>query len=310
LLKSAVGVGTQAPSGSWPELYDADSGAVEFVGLANALTLVGRLPMRRVPPRTPGVFATGGASSSWVREGSAIPMSLMALDRATLDPLKVASLSAFSMEVAQSGSPESEALILGELLRAVALGTDQAFISSLNAGIAGAMPSAITYNLDAAFVIAGSGTLADDLQDMISAFRGGLASAAFCLHPKTAAAINLQSGGLGAGASVNVLGGTLVGLPAYTSEACEEDEIALLDADAILVTDLGATVERSTHATVEADSSPAGEGFSPTSASATLLSFFQSDLVGVKVTRAVNWKAARPGTVVLLTGASYSDLTG
>jgi hypothetical protein len=76
----------------------------------------------------------------------------------------------------------------------------------------------------------------------------------------------------------------------------------MLDASQILLADDGGlNVDVSTSALLQMDSSPAD----PTVAGTVLLSLFQRNLIGLKITRMVTWKRVATSAVYYISGAAY-----
>ena len=158
--------------------------------------------------------------------------------------------------------------------------------------------------------VASTGDLADDCEEAIGKFAGSLATASWVMHPRLAAAIGIRAGGRGVGADVGARGGVMAGLPVIVSESCAHDSdagtIALVDgAGIVLAEEPGIAVSTTDTATIEQDDTPTGASDTPAAATATLVSLWQSDSVGVKATIRANWAKARAGSVVTITAASY-----
>ena len=307
MLRAAV---PGASAGGWGgELTDdAAAAAVEFFELARQGTILARLEgLRRVPRRVPFVAISSGATAYWRGTGKPTPVSRMAFDRDTLDTLGMGCLVVLPAELVKDASPEAEALIRGDLLRAVTELLDSTFIDPTNAGVAGATPRSVTY---AAPTLTSSGDLADDVEEALGRFAGSLATASWVMHPRLAAAIGIRAGGRGVGADVGARGGVMAGLPVIVSESCAHDSdagtIALVDgAGIVLAEEPGIAVSTTDTATIEQDDTPTGASDTPTAATATLVSLWQSDSVGVKAVVRANWAKARAGSVVTITAASY-----
>ncbi len=93
--------------------------------------------------------------------------------------------------------------------------------------------------------------------------------------------------------SLTVRGGTAHGIPVITSGTVGA-RLIMLDASQILVGDTGALdVDISNNALVQLDSSPAD----PTIASTVLISLFQANRVGLRITRFMNWRRAQTTAV-------------
>lgn len=305
LAKTAVGGNDGA---SAPEIADSWNMILEFLELVRANTILGKLEgLRLVPVQTPYCAVSTGATAYWTQAGRATPVSRQAFSRETMESLKVACLCVFDKKLAASLDPKAEALIRNDMVRSVAELSDLTFIGRDNGGIPGRMPASATAG---ATSIAATTDFADDIGNAIDSFQGDLATASWVLHPKLAAKLGLRAGGRGAAADLGARGGSLAGLPAIVSTACSQDSdghtITLLDAGSICHVDEGAEIFRSTQASVEMDTTPTGDTITPTAASTAMVSLFQTDSVGMIVSRAINWKVARPGSVICITGADYT----
>lgn len=305
LMKSAVGGNDNSTA---PELSDTWNVIAEFLEIVRPMTILGKLQgLRNVPVQTPFVAMSTGATAYWTQAGRATPVSKQAFSRETMTSLKIAALIVLAKALMNSADPKAEALIRLDLARAIAEQSDLSFISPDNTGIPGKMPASIT---NGAATISATGDFADDCASAIESFQGDLETASWILHPKLAAKLGLRAGGRGAAADLGARGGSLAGLPAIVSTACSQDSdghtISLVDAGSICHVDEGAELSRSTQATVEMDTTPTADTATPGAATTAMVSLFQTDSVGLIVSRAVNWKLARPNAVVCITGADYS----
>jgi HK97 family phage major capsid protein len=294
---------------SWGSLGDAQHVMIEFVEAAQSLEVISRLPgLRRVSAGVPGVSVTNSAVAYWVGEAKAIPMSRQVLNRDVLQAKKLAVLIAFTNEILEAGTPQSEQIILNDMLKAVVKQADLAFVSD-DAATA-TTPAGIAHGVDSPQSVESTGDLADDVAQALEGFAGDLASAAWIMAPLLAAAINLLADGRGAGSTVHALGGSLVGLPVVTSEACETDTIILLDGSSVLLLDEGASIDLSRSGTVEMTDNPSGHGLSPLDSMDTnIVSLFQNSMTALLITRRMNWRVARQGAVSVITGADYGAVS-
>lgn len=306
LQKAAVSGGDT--SGDWSGLVDLNAAAREFLDAVAPATILGKLEgLRRVPANVSYVRTATAAIAYWVGESKAIPVSPLAFNRSRMAALKVAALVVFSKELLENASPEAEALVRRDLIRAAAIATDAAFITPTNAGVAGLMPASIT---NGATSFASTSNLSDDLTNMIAAFGGDFRTAAFVLSPQLAAQIALNTGGKGLGAGLGLRGGELMGLPAIVSRSSAADSdgavLVLVDAANVVAVDEGAEIALAGQATIEMADNPSGATDTPTSMGSTRVSLFSTDSAALRLTRLVNW-AANPGSVVVVTGAAYSS---
>ena len=104
-------------------------------------------------------------------------------------------------------------------------------------------------------------------------------------------------------------GGTLLGDQVYTGDNVTGGHwILLKPSDIWKIGDTGLEVSMSDQATIEQNDAPAGAGDTPTAASATLMSLWQTEQVGFKVVRRINYKLRRSGAVAYLDNAEYGGV--
>ncbi|MPZ47024.1 MAG: phage major capsid protein [Betaproteobacteria bacterium] len=281
-------------------------GPASFLGLVRPDEILGKLQARMVAPHVPIVTQTGGATALWTESGKAAPVSRTAFTRQAIRPLRAPALIIYSADTLEYSSPAVEQMVLDDMRRAAIEASDTAFIDATNAGVADKIPRSVTY---AAPSFVSSGVIGNDIAAAIEIFEGDLAAAAWVMHPVLAARIAL-SFGIGYAARLGPRGGVLLDMPVITSSVCTFDSsggvIALVDASSIAVADAGIEVMRSTSGSVEMDDEPTGDTTVPTGMTTTsLVSLFQADSVGIRVSRRVNWVVGRQNAVVTITGATY-----
>lgn len=280
----------------WGEL--SDSAAAEFLDGVAQQSILGRLAgLVRVPSQTPFV-TLDDATAHWVVEGQSIELSGGTMEHEALRPLRVSSFSAFPNELLRSKTGEAEQMVRRGLMRAIQHAVDLAFIDAANVGIERKRPASVTHD---APTVASTGDLAEDMAEALDLFAGHFDSTSVILHPRTAVLLGL--GPLLRGPlDLGVKGGVLAGMPAICSEACDPDELVILDASAVALCDQGIVMHQSDSATVELDAEPTADAIAPTAASKKVVSLFTTESTGVIQTRAINWKLTRPGAVVRITG--------
>ncbi|ABE42914.1 phage major capsid protein [Polaromonas sp. JS666] len=308
IVRAAVAGGSTA-SGAWGSELEAQSAVAEFLEIVKPLTIIGRMEnLRRVPVNAPVVKQSSGATGYWVAQGRATPLSSMAFDRTKLEArMRVGALVVVSNDLLEAAGGDN--ILRGDLALAVATATDLAFIDYLNAGVAGKMPAGIAYGAPA---IAASGTDAAafkaDIANALEAFTGSLVNAVWVAHPRAGAAIGLMNGSLGVACNVGARGGELAGLPFLTSESVEittdGTTITLIDASSVLIAEGAVTLSQSNEGAVEMDTTPTGDGTTPTAAT-TLVPLWQTESTGIKAERHIEWELGRPGAAVVITHVPY-----
>jgi hypothetical protein len=160
------------------------SPAAEFFQAVMDRSLLGRLPLRRVPFNTRCISFASPTTAEWVAEGKAVPISSIALDFSELAPLKVGASTIATREALLATGGLAEQNLRLDLLRACVQAVDAAFIDPANAGVAGAKPAAVTAGVTA---IDG---LTFDAQTLLEGFAGDPSEAIMVMAPATALALN------------------------------------------------------------------------------------------------------------------------
>jgi hypothetical protein len=97
-------------------------------------------------------------------------------------------------------------------------------------------------------------------------------------------------------------GGTLAGLPAFTSQAIPANVVLLIKGDEIFLGDEGGIeVSISDQASIVMDDAPAQDATTGTAGTANVVSLWQTNSVGFLVERILNFVKRRPGAVVWAT---------
>ena len=300
-------------SGEWgAELAQSDTRYTgDFVDYLYSLTVFDRLALRSVPARVHIKGQDGAATGYWVGESKATPVSKPDFSDVELTPLKVGALASCSKELVMDSSPSAEMWIRDSIANASAQRVDTTFLGA-GAAVAGVSPAGILNGLtgqtpsgtDAAAIRA-------DLNALYAPFiaaknAGGLVQ---IMTPSMAKTISLMVNALGQTefAGLNANGGTLLGDTVYTGDnVTAGDWILMKPSDVWKIGDGGLEVSMSDQATIEQDSAPTGEGDTPTAASATLISLWQAEMIGFKVTRHINYAKRRASAVAFATGCAYA----
>jgi hypothetical protein len=306
-------------AGSWAEdLVSAEGAAfADFVEFLRPATILGRFgtdgipALRRVPFRVPLGSQTGGGAGYWVGEGKAKPLTSFDFARTTLEPLKAANIAVLTEEVIRDSSANSEQLVRDALRDALAERIDTDFIDPANAGTAGVKPASITNGVVS---IAASGTGdADDirldvrslLQQYINA-NNRAASAVMIMQSGTALALGTMTNALGQAefADMGMDGGKLLKIPVLASEYVPDGFVAILNASDIYFADEGdISVDMSREASLEMDNAPSHNSTTPTES--TLVSLWQTNSVGFRAERTLNWMRRRAEAVQVLRDVAW-----
>ncbi len=314
VIRTAV-AGGGTGSGEWgAELVESQTRFNgDFVDYLYSMTVFDRLPLRPMPARVHIKGQDGAATGYWVGESKAIPVSKADFSDVELTPLKVAAMAVCSKELITDSSPSAEMWIRDSIAQASAQRVDTTFLST-TAASSGVSPAGILNGLSAA---SPSGTDAAAVRaDLMTLYTGFLSAKnasglVQVMTPSMAKALSLLVNSLGQTEfpNLNSNGGTLLGDQVYTGDNVTAGHwILLKPSDIWKIGDTGLEVSMSDQATIEQNDAPAGAGDTPTAASATLMSLWQTEQVGFKVVRRINYKLRRSGAVAYLDNAEYGGV--
>lgn len=311
VIKAGV-AGGGSDSGEWgAELVAADGRYTgDFIEYLYGKTLFDQLPLKNVPANVTIKGQDGAASANWVGQSKAIPVTSADFSTINLTPLKVAAIAVMSKELVRDSSPSAEALVRDALVEASAQKVDSTFFGTA-AGSAGVYPAGILYGVGGHNSHGSSidGVIAD-VRQLYAIFQSNknASGLAIVTDPSTAKALSLMQNALGQFAfpGITQMGGTLLGDTVYTGDNVTAGHFILLKpSDIWRIGDSGVSVSVTDVATIEQDGAPAGEGDVPTAASATLMSMWQTEQIGVKVVRSVNFQKRRSHAVQYIDNTTY-----
>lgn len=310
-IKAAVAGGGTGTSEWGAELAASDTRFTgDFIEYLYGMTVFDRLPLRPVPARVHIKGQDGAATGFWVGESTAIKVTKPDFSNVELTPLKVGAIAVCSKELIADSSPSAEMLIRDSIAQASAQRVDTTFLSATPVSN-GVSPAGLLNGLSAGN---SSGVDADALRaDILKLYSGFLAAKnasglAMIMQPTLAKAISLMVNALGQTEfpGLNASGGTLLGDQVYTGDNVGAGDLILLKpSDIWKIGDGGVQVSMSDTATIEQDDAPTGVSDTPVAASATLVSLWQSDSVGFKVVRRINYAKRRASAVAYIGDANY-----
>lgn len=282
----------------------------DFVEFLRARSLFGQIAdrFRNLPFDTPVLVQGSGGVAQWVKEGDAKPLTQWTYTRAKLTPLKVATIAAATKETLMRASVAADTFLRDELARAVNARIDGTLIST-DAAVADESPAGLL-NGTSATVLTGDGTVQGircDIATMLKELVGDnlTVSGAFWVMPETTAIdLSMATNEVGAPAfpGVTPTGGTLAGLPVFTSQYVPSPTagpvVALIKGDEIFLGDEGGIqVSMSDQASLQMDNAPTQSSIgTPTATS--VVSMFQTNSVAFLVERILNWQKRRAAAVV------------
>jgi HK97 family phage major capsid protein/HK97 family phage prohead protease len=328
VTKSAVEAGGTATWGSFL-VGDETSVFADFAEFLRPMTILGKFgtggipALRRVPFRTPLLLQTGGGDAYWTREGGGKGLTSFTGERTTLDELKAANIVVLTEELVRAASPSAETMVRDQMAAALAQRIDTDLVDPANSGSAGAKPASITNSVTP---IASAGVTADhvraDILAVVQPFIDAdmpISGMVWLMSASTALALSLMRTITGAPEfpGITIQGGTFQGIPVIVSEfvgtsggSPNTRYVWLVSAgDIYLADDGGVRVDMSREASVQMDSAPTVasiESGSPSTGVATsLVSLWQTDSIGFRCERVINWKLRRTTAVAGLSGVAW-----
>ncbi len=322
VLKTAVAAGSTT-NANWAGNLVGEEGSVyaDFVEFLRPQTIIGKFgsgnvpSLRRVPFRVPLLGQTSGGAGYWVGEGKAKPLTSFDFSRTTLEPLKVANIAVLTEEVLRDSSPSADLLVRDGLVDALRERLDIDFINPAKAASAGLSPASITNGVTP---ITSSGTDAEavrcDIKALFQAFinaNNAPKSGVFIMSASTALALSLMQNPLGQTEfpGISMDGGMLFGLPVIVSEYLPSDTsgglVILVNASDIYLGDEGGfSVDISREASLQMDNAPTQSSIATVTAS-TMVSLWQTNSVGFRAERHINWSRRRVSAVAYLEGVLW-----
>lgn len=307
---------------------DETSVFADFAEWLRPMTIVGKFgnngipSLRRVPFRVALLSQTSAGSGYWVGEGKAKPLTRFSGARTTLEPLKVANIAVVTEELLRDSSPSADMVVRDELGAAITERIDIDFTLIAKTAVVGVSPASITNGV-AAIPSSGNdeaGVRADVLA-LMSAFAAAdnpPTTGVWVMASTTALALQLMVNPLGQPSfpSITMMGGTFFGLPVIVSEHIEVSGsptariVILMNAGDIYLGDEGGiTIDMSREATLQMDDAPtqtsSALGSPQTPVATTGVSLWQTNSVGFRAERTINWSKRRATAVQVLSGVAW-----
>ena len=131
------------------QMVGDEGAAAEFLDVVRAASVLGRLPVMRIPFNTPTLSMDEGAAVEWAGEGKAKRTSPLKATRQTgMDRLKVAGLIVATNELLQQADVAAETIIRNQLVKALSTAVNSAFLDPSNSGSANVKPASVTSGAD------------------------------------------------------------------------------------------------------------------------------------------------------------------
>jgi len=306
-LKAAMAPGTTTDA-TWAQPLVNQNIVDDFIELLRPATILGKIPnLRTVPFNCKVPSQTAGGTYGWVGEAKPKPVTKLAFSSETLGIAKAAGIIVLTEELVRLSNPSAEKLVRDDMVKGIAQFLDAQFIDPAVAAVAGVNPASITNG--AATAAATANPLADIL-GLISHFATAgipVDGVTFIMSAANALALSFRTNldGSPQFPGIGIGGGAYRGLTFITSQAAGTNVIALQPQMVLYADEGGVSIDASREASLQMDSAPA----SPADATTVYVSLWQTNSVGLRAERFVNWKRIG-ASVKYLTAAAYPAPSG
>jgi HK97 family phage prohead protease/HK97 family phage major capsid protein len=302
-LKAAVAPGTVTDA-TWASPLINQNISNEFIELLRPATILGKIPgLRVVPFNTKVPSQTAGGTYGWVGESKPKPVTKLAFSSTSLSVAKAAGIIVLTKELVMLSNPSAEALVRADMIAGIAQFLDSQFIDPAVAAVAGVNPASITNGAPTA---AGSASPFADVMALINHFATnniGVDGVTFILSAANCLALSFRQNTDGSPQfpGITISGGSYKGLTFIASQAAGANVIALQPALVLYADDGGVTIDASQEASLQMDSAPA----SPSDATTVYVSLWQTNTIGLRAERFINWAKANANAVKYLTAVAW-----
>jgi HK97 family phage major capsid protein len=323
--RAAVGGAATTVSGWASELVPYNI-MDDFINFLRPQTILGKFgtnvagvqipSLRKVPFNTRVTGFSAGLTASWVGEGLPALLSKATSFTTALTWSKLAALAVLTKEEIRFSNPNAELKVRDDIAAALIAKMDKDLIDPSKNAVANVSPASITNQTTPILTTGTTSTqLRTDLTTLLATFTTlNFSVDDMVLIMSTIDALNISlmvsSLGVPLFPGLTMAGGLLVGIPVITTTAMvnigspiSNIIVAVKAGDIYLADDGVVTVDVSDQASVEMVDASSQSGVTGTGAS--LVSFWQSGLVGLKATREVNWKLRRTGAARYIYNVAY-----
>ncbi|SAK40663.1 phage-like protein [Caballeronia temeraria] len=276
----------------------------DYIGTAPAVSVVGAVdrisPWRRGAPGVPVLVDKVPPTASWRREGAPLVVTNASFDIVRLSgDRSVGGIICYTAEAGRALGDVFMRQLGDDAASAVAAAEGSALFDPDNDGT-GDAPESLVH---AGITVASTGTSADELRAdigrVLDQFEGDAQRAVWVASASSAARFALLGDGLG-NADTTVRGGALTGFPLVAAAGVPPDVLSLVDPSGVVIFDDGLRVDTSEQTLLNTtDDEGATE----------VLSLWQANIGAAKFSRVADWQAARPASVVTLTGIDWTTPT-
>jgi len=305
LIKAAVTPGTTTDPTWAGALVTVSNLTNEFIELARAATILGKIPgLFKVPFNCSVPIVTGGGTYKWVGQGKAKPVGKMTFGSTSLGMAKAAGIIVLTEELVRSSSPSAELIVRNEMVKGIAAFLDQQFTDPAVAAAADQNPASITNGAQTA---ASTNNPGEDIGKIITFFSTNgipLTNLAVIMSEANAFAMGYTRNALGQPhfPGVTAAGGSANGVQIIASNTVGTNVIAVAPEYVLYADDGQVVIDVSREASLQMNDAPA----TPADPATTVwTNLWQENLVGLRAERFINWKRAVPNAVYYLTAAQY-----
>ncbi len=328
-IKTAIGAGAAVTSHWADDLVPYNILMGDFIEFLRAGSIIGKFggpnpgggpdypALRHVPFNVRVSGASAGLTGNWVGEGKPAPVSKMTTFNTALTWAKVEALAVLTVEEMRFSNPAAESVVRNDIARAVNARMDTDFVDPALAAVANVSPASITNGVVATTPTGTTAAFArTDLATMIGGFATNLldpSDIVLIMSSSMALQFSMMVNTLGNNdfPDINMKGGSMRGFPVIVSEyltsvgsPSTQTIVAVKASDVYLADDGVVTVDASGEASIEMlDGSLVQDGIAGTGTS--LVSLWQSGLLGIKAQREITWKLRRSTAVQYLSPAAY-----
>lgn len=317
VLKAAVAAGTTTDPTWAGALVDYQNFAGDFIEFLRPTTVIGKFGTGNIPALFNVPFnvkipaQTSGGDAYWVGEGAPKPLTKFDFSQIELRWAKVASIAVLTEELVRFSNPSADLLVRNALADAVRSRLDIDFIDPNKAAVANVSPASITNGVTG---IASTGNPDQDIDALYTQFitaNLSTANGVFLMSEILAQQLARVKNPLGQREypEIGPKGGVLDGLPVITSQYVPAGMLALVAADQIYLADDGQVViDASREASLQMADNPTNNSSDPVASQ--LVSLWQTNSIGIRAERYINWQKRRAQAVSFITGANYGGGAG
>ena len=316
LTKAAVSAGSTSDP-SWIGVLAPEEKTIitDFIEFLRPKTIIGQFgqnnipSLRSVPFNTTIVGQVSGGKGQWVGEGKGKPLTKWGYDSSSLHPLKVAAIAVLTQEALRNGSVAIDMLVRDELAKSLQEVLDEDFINPAKNGVDNVSPSSITYG---ATKVESSGSSVESIEKDFQSlwYRYVLAN----LDPANAVYIMSAVSAMHLSElrdekgnylypDLTLTGGSIKGVPVLVSQYAKDVVVLMSATEVYLGDEDGVLLDMSTEASLEMSDTPTQDGIS--GKGAELVSLWQTNLVGIRAERIINWKRRRKEAVAYISDVKW-----